>query len=467
MKYLLHGLAVGLFLWGTVVIACRVSGGVPYSVLGTVGAALVVSAAGIAFWLARQRTPDDKKLSAVIDCESQKGGIFMALHELAPAEPGLWSDALRNVSLPKLRWKAKQTLLFLFAGMTFAVVSLVVPENTIHAMAGPQKMDITKQVREIEAKLETLQDEKILDVEKVDAIKQELKRLQQNAEGLGPVKTWDALDHLNDQLAKEAQKAAEELLKEQEKLANAESLAEAMKEQFSEEQPQKPTKEEMQELANEMNEMLNNSPSMENDQEIEDLKKQVAEQGLESLTQEQLEKLAEKLSQKCQDCQNRLNNLKDARMIDPGKLKDASDGKMDGNQKLEDFLKDQQCKGACQGDGECDGNGLDGNDGDGDNPGRGGINRGPGHARLNYNHETNESNVGQKEHALETEFMNIENSVKLGVSKSVPTPNKAGSLDEEGGAVQDTSGVAGSSGHDVVLPKHRGTVKRFFDSGGR
>ena len=68
------------------------------------------------------------------------------------------------------------------------------------------------------------------------------------------------------------------------------------------------------------------------------------------------------------------------------------------------------------------------------------------------------------EHALEPDYVDMQSSIKMGVTRNAPTPNREGSSAEEGGAVTDTTGVAGSSGRDVVLPKHRGAVKRFFDT---
>jgi hypothetical protein len=140
-------------------------------------------------------------------------------------------------------------------------------------------------------------------------------------------------------------------------------------------------------------------------------------------------------------------------MIDPDRLKDFSEGKPCDNQSLRDFL-DSQCKGACEGEGDCD-SGI---------PGRGGINRGPGSAAIQFDHNTQETDAEMKERALEPDYVDMEASVKMGVTRNAPTPNRNGSAAEEGGAVTDTTGVAGSSGRDAVLPKHRGAVKRFFDS---
>ena len=449
IKYSSQGIVVALFAWGTVIIACRAMGSISLAVQLGIGGGAVIAAVIVAAILAWRKVPDRKKLIAAIDCESEGGGLLMSLAELGTL--GDWGTQLHEMKTPRYRWQSRKTLAMIATGVIFAVFSLLLPDKTVNALAGQRKLDISNQVRDIDSKLEKLQEEKILDTDKVEALKEELKKIQQNAEAEGPIKTWEAIDHLNDKLAKEAQKAAEELLKEQEKYETAEAMAEALKEQLAaEEDSQGPTAEEMQDLANEMSEMLGDMAG--DDEFLNDLKQQIDEQGLDSLTQEQLEQLAEKMGEKCRDCQGRMNNLKSGRMIDPNRLKEFSECNPREGQSLKDFL-DSQCKGACEGEGDCD------------IPGNGGITRGPGSAAVNFDHNTQESDAEKKERALEPDYVDMEASVKMGVTRNAPTPNRNGSAGEEGGAVTDTEGVAGSSGRDAVLPKHRGAVKRFFDTG--
>jgi F0F1-type ATP synthase membrane subunit b/b' len=450
LKYLLQGLIIALFVQGTVIIACRAAGITLIDMLA-VGSVPVLTAVIVAAVLAWRKVPDRKKLIAAIDCESEGGGLLMSLAELGTL--GDWNSQLRDMKTPRYRWRSRKTFGFLAMALVFAGFALLLPDKTVNALAGPRKLDITNQVQDIDNKLEKLLEEKILDADKVEELKEELKRIQQNAEADGPIKTWEAIDHLNDKLAREAQNAAEELYKEQEKYETVEAMAEALKEQLaSEENQHGPTAGEMQDLANEMSNMLGDIAG--GDKFLNDLKQQIDEQGLDSLTQDQLEQLAGKMSENCRDCQGRLSNLKNGRMVDPNRLKNFSECNPCDSKSLKDFL-DSQCQGACSAEGECDG----------DLVGRGGISRGPGAAKLNFNHNTQESDAEMKERALEPDYVDMEASIKMGVTRNAPTPNREGSAGEEGGAVTDTEGVAGSSGRDAVLPKHRGAVKRFFDTG--
>ena len=452
LKYLAQGLTAALFAWGTVMIACRAVGGALFAVPAAFGLAAAVIAGIVAAVLAWRKVPDRQKLMAAVDCESDGGGLLMSLAELGTL--GDWGTQLHDMKTPRYRWQSRKTLALMTIGVVFSAFSLLLPDKTVNALAGQRKLDISSQMQDINSKLEKLQEEKILEADKVEELKEELKQIQQNAEAEGPIKTWEAIDHLNDKLAKEAQKAAEELLQEQEKYETAEAMAEALKEHLaSEDDSQGPTAEEMRDLANAMSNMLGDIAG--DDDFLNDLKQQIDDQGLDSLTQEQLEQLAEKMSEKCRDSQSRMNNLKSGRMIDPSKLKDFSDCNPRDAQSLKDFL-DSQCKGACTGDGECYS--------DFGNPGGRG---GQGTSPLQYNHNTEETDAEMKEQALEPDYVDREASVSMGVTRNAPVPNRNGSAGEEGGAVTDTEGVAGSSGRDAVLPKHRGAVMRFFDTNPR
>ena len=453
LKYLTQGLVFAMFVKGTVIIACRAVGISLVSMLA-VGSIPVLMAILVAVVLAWKKVPERKKLIAVIDCESEGGGLLMSLAELGSL--GDWDVQPSDMKTPRYRWRSRKTFGFLALAQIFVCFALLLPDKTVNALAGPRKLDITNQVQDIHSKLEKLQEEKILDADRVEALQEELNQIQQNAEAEGPIKTWEAIDHLNDKLDQEAKNAAEELSKEQEKYETLEAMADALKEQLaSEENSQGPTAEEMQDLANEMGNMLADIAG--DDKFLNDLKQQIDEQGLTSLTQDQLEKLSEKMSENCRDCQGRLNNLKSGRMVDPNQLKNFRECNPCDSKSLKDFLNSQ-----CQGASKCDGEASDGKYDNGARPGgKGGK---TGSFQIQFRHNTEENAAEIQEHALKPESLDRESSIKMGVTKNAPTPNRAGSAAEEGGAVTDTSGIAGSSGRDAVLPKHRGAVKRFFDS---
>jgi hypothetical protein len=81
---------------------------------------------------------------------------------------------------------------------------------------------------------------------------------------------------------------------------------------------------------------------------------------------------------------------------------------------------------------------------------------------LNFNNDTKEEGMKFKEESLPDGAIASLKSRRIGVSRSDPDkdpkPGDAGS-----GALTDAAAGGGSANTQVVLPRHRGTVQRFFD----
>ncbi|MCL2623252.1 MAG: hypothetical protein FWD31_06245, partial [Planctomycetaceae bacterium] len=280
LKYLAQGLTAALFAWGTVMIACRAVGGALFAVPAAFGLAAAVIAGIVAAVLAWRKVPDRQKLMAAVDCESDGGGLLMSLAELGSF--GDWGSQLRDMKMPCYRWQSGKTLALTATALIFSVFALLLPDKTVNALAGQRKLDISSPMQDILSKLEKLREENILESDAIEELKEELKQIQQNSEAEGPIKTWDAIDRLNDKLVKEALKAAEELLKEKEQYETVKSMVEALKEHFaSGADSPGPTADEMRDLAVAMSKRLGDLAG--DDDFLHDLKQQIDDLGLDSL----------------------------------------------------------------------------------------------------------------------------------------------------------------------------------------
>jgi hypothetical protein len=98
----------------------------------------------------------------------------------------------------------------------------------------------------------------------------------------------------------------------------------------------------------------------------------------------------------------------------------------------------------------------------GNRPGRGGTSRGPGAAKLNFDNETKEEGLKFKEETLPEGAITSLKSRVIGVSRGAPEKEpKVG--DAGSGALGDAKAGGGSANTQVVLPRHRGAVERYFD----
>ncbi len=98
----------------------------------------------------------------------------------------------------------------------------------------------------------------------------------------------------------------------------------------------------------------------------------------------------------------------------------------------------------------------------GEHPGRGGVTRGPGAAKLNYDNEVKEEGLKFKEHELPEGAVTALKSQVVAVSRGSPEkdakPGDAGS-----GALAGSASGGGSANTQTVLPRHRGAVERYFE----
>ena len=122
---------------------------------------------------------------------------------------------------------------------------------------------------------------------------------------------------------------------------------------------------------------------------------------------------------------------------------------------------EDECDGNC-GHGEGEGEEGEG-DGEGENPGSGGTQRGRGDAPLRFGDEAELGSSKFKDRAEAAELTDRSTEVKVGESISDEDPTKnalAPSATKRGIGGRDS----GTSVNNAILPRHRGTVKRFFDT---
>ena len=178
-----------------------------------------------------------------------------------------------------------------------------------------------------------------LEEAQAEALEQKLGQLGREASGDDPVKTWEALDHLEDAVDKAAKAAAESAVAESERLARAEALSEALSEGLKAGVNQMDLKlmtEAMQTLSGmikdaiDENMMLSKSLSPE----LQEALKSGA------LKPKDLKALSEALKQNRSALNQKLSKLSRAGMIDGKSIQGAVQASRRGNSELSQFLKE-------------------------------------------------------------------------------------------------------------------------------
>jgi hypothetical protein len=438
IKYTLSFATLWFFAWGSVSLILRAWAGTSRQFLawGAVGILFAILASVIK---TRKYLPSHSSVRALLDHQNQCGGLLMAAGNI---ELGDWQTRIPAIKLPVVRWRSTASLVLSAASILFLTLSLVVPVR-FAALGADRSLDVNRETGELAEKIEILKDEEIIKQDQAAALEQKLDQLSQKAEGEDPLKTWEALDHLSDAVGKTAKEAAESISARQEKLTQAEALAEGLLAGHDQLDAQLLT-EAMQTLSSmmkdaiEKNQMLNSSLSSE--------MKEAIKSG--ALKPEHLKDLAGALAKNKSALNQKLSKLSKAGMMDASSLKERAVGNRRSNAGLAQFLKEHAQRMSVEQvvEGWC---------------GRGGVDRGRGDAAMTWTDGTSEKGARFKEKQLAPSAINgLNDSQLLGLSAAAPDVVK--SLTGHG-ALGHASKGGGSAHTQTILPRHKGAVKRYFD----
>ncbi len=432
------------FSWGTAALVLRGAIGIPLPPLLWAAVGVLASAA-LALVLTLRHLPSRTVVRALLDKIGGHKGLLMAGEV---ADIGNWSELLPSIETPSMRWRNLRLWALLAAGAVFVISTSLVPRR-FTAISPAHSLEISKDVEKLSAQIETLKEEEILERDKAESLEANLAQLLAEASGEDPVKTWEALDHLENVVTKAAQEAAEDALGQTEELTEAETLAEGLAEGAAGMNPDL--------LAEAMKELAGMVAKAAED--TESFKRRLSRELQEScqngsLTQEQLDDLLRALRLCKGDMAQCLQRLCEMDLIDLEFLKLCEDlGQCDGAG-LAAFLDENAGKAAicdlvdlwCQG-----------------LPGRGGVTRGRGDAPLTWSDPSTEEEVTFKEETLPPATVAaLKESMLVGVGVGAPSVSEISEFSKPGALTEAAAGGGEAHTH-TILPRHRGTVKRYFE----
>ena len=427
---------VWLFGWGTVVLAFRFFGvhNLLWLGAGILGVAPVLL---LATWRAKKERASLSKIRASYDHLNACGGIIMA-EEMADVSD--WLSQLPETVMPRFRWRGGRALLFLLASVGFVAVALLLPQR-IANLANRHPLEVGQVVQQLQAEVNVLKQEKIIDVPKADDMQKQLSQIQNDAMGYDPSKTWEALDHIKQADSDEAQQAAQEALNKTTALTQAETLTRAMEQAGDSGMDATTASQAAQDLAS----MLD-AAKLENG--VLDIKIPPSLMaGLNGLDKEQLEKLLGQLQLNKDMLGMTISNLANLKMIDPATLAKLEAAAMDADPNaLAQYLS--SCTNGCDMAMLC---GI---------PGKGGPGGGGPAAPMTWNNGASEQNLKFQEHALPP-AAHLSQAQLVGISKA--TPQLSGTeISAQHGALDNAAASGGSARSQVILPEQRQAVQNYF-----
>lgn len=412
-------LAAWFVIWGVGALVARLAFHVSPAKLA-LGAAVVP----LVFLLASLRTkrPNDRQLVALVDAHARAGGLVMAAHE---TDLGAWQAEAR--SAPSVQWNARRETALAVLSAAFAIAVILVPARKTEAR---QPLAIARDVERLQDRVEVLREEKIVDDAQAEVMEKTLEQLKNESAGDDPAKAWEALDSIDEATQQAAKEAAEEAVQKGQQLTKLEAMAFALGNDLAD-----PSQiaEGMKDLAGELADAQKES------------------EALSKISPDDVKAIEAAARAGKEQLRNALNKLAAKGLIDPKTLRQFEDAaKFANRDDLGKFLKEH-------------GSGTKLSDGVGQfcKGGTPGVDRGRGDMPMFFGEKANEQ--GQfKEQTLPAAAAAALNQSQL-VAVSAASPTQQNTERSTGGALNGAQPGAGSAYTAEVLPRHRGTVQRFFE----
>jgi hypothetical protein len=438
-------ITVWAFLWGTAVLVLRATQDIAPVVLlwGLIGVPIAVA---LALRFALRQLPDRSSVRALLDGRGECGGLLMAGAE---CDLGRWAEAVPVVAMPRVSWNCRRPLTILATSIGYVLLGFLLPIDR-STLAGDSLLDVDRETDRLGEQVRVLKEEKILDPDRAETLKQKLDQVRASSAGKDPAKTLEALDHLNDVVRQAARKASEASAREANQLGKLETSAEAMHE-AAKGLDEKTTTALMAELS-----AMTQKAAAENEQFKEGIDGDLAAALAKGkLSPEQLSKLVAAARAGKDAIRKSAQKLYNAKLIDADQLKECNGECKCDSKSLAEFLKKNDGKSSLRDAIES----LDG---------RGGVSDDlPGNTPIQFGDRSSENGAKFREEILPpASLAALKESQVAGVSIAEPQRDpKAGSPST--GALAGTAAGGGSANTGQVLPQHKAPVERYFDRSGK
>jgi hypothetical protein len=442
LKYALPLATVYALVWGTAVLALRAAAGVERKPLlwGLLGVAACLA---VAIVLARRRMPSATAIRALLDEQSGCGGLLMAGAE---QELGGWRQRMPPLTPPRIQWHGRRagTLLAIAAG--FVLLSFLAPQG-LADLSSSSPLEVDREIGRLLAQIALLKGESLLEPKRAETLAEKLAELSEHASGKDPARTLEALDHLRKVVGETAREAAEQSTRQNERLGDAQALAELLS-RNADLLDAKMTREALSELAG-LLDKNGGDPTQFLSRLDPELMKALRRQKLDP---EQLRKLGESLRITTADLDRQMEKLHKAGLIDAetlAKCRGAGECDCEG---LRAFLRDNKGKASladikslCK------------------RGGAGGISRGPGEAPMTWGKPGSEEGFQFKEEVLPLGALDALKSTPLQEVRGGSVVHQKSAETASSGALRGASSGSGSANTEILLPRHRASVERYFD----
>ncbi|HVR41427.1 MAG TPA: hypothetical protein VMU84_20190 [Thermoanaerobaculia bacterium] len=421
--------AIWCAAWGGAILIARLTS-IGTSLNPAWGLALLPLLLVAAVLHARRAQPSIDQLTALLDAHAGHGGLLMASRTI---DLGAWE--VRETNAPRISWNSRKPIGLAIASGAFVIAAAFVPASST---SDHPPLDVSADVQRLETRVQLLKEEQVIPPERAEVLANALDQLKQEAAGDDPAKAWETLDSIDDATTRAAREAADAAVRRAEELTKAEAMANALADGTVD-----PSKlaEGMRDLeAETKDDGLLDKLSPELQQAIKN----------HTLSEKQLEQLAHAAKMTKEQLRHTLQKMRSASMIDEKSLRQFDSAAESSNRDdLARFLKQNASETRLS---DAVGQFC---------LGKGGVDRGRGDAPMFFGDESDENGKFKEQTLPPAAAASLAQSQLVAVSAGAPDAD--GNDRSTGGALTQTPTGGGSALTPVVLPRHRGTVQRFFE----
>lgn len=440
LKYALPLATLWGFVWGTAVIALRAAGAERKPLLwGFVGLAACLAAALV--W-ARRHLPPEMTVRALLDEQSGCGGLLMAGAE---QELGGWLQRMPALKLPHLRWDGQRPAVLLAISTGFVLLCFLAPQG-LADLQSSSPLEIDAEIGRLLQQIALLKGESLLDPKRAETLLEKVAELRQHSSGKEPARTLEALDHMKKLASETAREAAEECTRRSEQFGEAKALAELLSHN-ADLLDSKLTMGVLAEIAGLMDKSGIDPKQLLSGLEFNpELMKALGKQKLDP---EQLEKLVGTLKGQTAELGRRMEKLHLSGLIDAEALERCRKAGECDSEGLKAFLRDNSDKVSL-----------------GDLKSRyknGGDSRGSGTAPMTWAKPGAEEGFKFKEEVLPPGALDALKSTPMQEARGGSVIHKKSAEAASSGALHEAKTGSGSANTQIILPRHRAAVERYFE----
>ncbi len=391
-----------------------------------------------------KQIPSVSHLYAYLDSHNTCGGLLMTYHELNIKS----HDAdLPVIDMPLIKWRFLKSAAIFAAALIFVVTGFIVPQKStdINLL---NTLDVRDDTERLKTQVDILRKQKLLPDEKVVKLIKRIDKLSEKASGKDPVKTWEALDHIQQNIKKTAEKAAGTAQKTKEELTQAQMLAQGLSKKSGDLNPDLFSKA-MKEL-DKMTQSLLAENKLSKDSSFG---KQNKSGKNIIMDKKLLNDLVSSIEKEKTRLTNQMKSLGKANMLDIKKITMGKKKKKGTPMGLMQFLKKNSGNAKL----------TDAVSKYFKNPSRGEAGRGRADASMMWTKNTNKEGVSFKDEFLSSSAIDsLKKSRLMGMSKGAYVFEKKEGVTQYSALNPAMSGSGQAIKH-TILPRHTGVVKRYFE----